>query len=825
MKNLLFLITFAAIGYLPHTLFAREWVQLTAAPALRTTAAAQDTSAVAADDLTTVTNAPGDFSVHVQVNGFWKRPRATQTASQKKTRTPQSDAADFDAIQIPGWSTLQQVGQPAIPIRRLLFPLPPGTTEASVTLRSKKEIPIDPLRIGPAQPPLPDVYPEPPRPDFQLDTALYQSRDFFPPDNIVTTKIIHIRDQAICVVELAAIRFVPESGEAVAATDLEISVIGLDAINPARDLEPDADALPIYMILLDDQFAANSTLLSLIDWKKRKGYDVRTVQTSQIDASGAPTNGQIVAYMRGLAASNYPNYLLILGDHTASNGVQGAYFTTIMGGYTDLDIACRTTNDWIPDLYYGRLPATNNTSATRMLEKVLAMDRSPPVSGMFTNITIAGQIQDADDHNNRADRLFCETGDALASYFENDPSAIGTVCTRAVVNPDGMTAEGTWALNGGTYNSLLWGETNQIGARIFTNFVSVATAQSRLNATVNAGTALVFHRDHGYSDGTGWADPRYVYTHVRALTNAANRPAIFSINCNSGAYHVNNNFTRAWIEQTNGGAYAVFAPVDTSYSWLNDWLTHGLMTAFLTNYITFQNNSTDPEWSNHLPTPSGSYGTGGSAQRLGQILNFAKMYMYEKYSPNKTTFQLFHVFGDPEAALLIGEPGTLTVSHPSLVTLGTTELTVSVDEPGAIACLYSSTLGIQQRQTVAADSNAVFILTTDTPGTIQVTVTKPGFRPYEGTLSAASSEPFATRATALATNVLLRWNDPRLAGMTSRLVKITMATNTYPETSAEGTALYTGTNTSYDHSGLDAGQTYYYTIWVTHDGINWTNPP
>ncbi|MDD4736555.1 MAG: C25 family cysteine peptidase [Kiritimatiellae bacterium] len=825
MKKRLFIIIAAAISCVSPTLYAREWVQLTQPSALRAAASAgKPVDAIPTDGVAITTNAPGQFGVRLQVNGFWKRPRNAQAAAQGKVKkTGTADASTYDAVQIPGWTTLQRVGEPAIPIRRLLFPLPAGCTEASVTVRSKSDVSVGTLNIIPAQPPYLDVYPEPPRPAFQADAATYRSSTFFPPDNIVATEVIYIRDQAICVVDVASIRFVPDSGEAVAATELDLDVTAINAINPGLDPEPAASALPIYMILMDDQFATNSTLLSLIDWKKRKGYDVRTVETSEIDPSGAPTNGQIVAYMRGLAASNYPTYLLILGDHTASNGVQGEYFSTYEGGYTDLSIACQTTNDWIPDLYYGRLPATNETSATRMLEKVLAMDRSPPTSDMFTKTTIAGQIQDSDDYNNRADRLFCETGDALATYFEQDPSGIGTVCTRAVVNPDGMTAEGNWAWDG-YYNSILWGETNQIGDRIFTNFVSVATAQARINATVNAGVALLFHRDHGYSNGVGWADPQYIYTHVRALTNGVNRPVVFSINCNSGAYHVNNNFARAWIEHTNGGACAVFAPVDTSYSWLNDWLTHGLMVAFLTNYLTFQNNSTDPEWSNQLPAPNGAYGAAGSAQSLGAILNFAKLYMYEKFYPDKTTFRLFHVFGDPEAALLIGTPAPLSVNHTPVITLGSNTVAVSVSETGAVVCLYSSALGIHERQT-AATTNLSFSVSPSASGIIYVTATKPGRRPSESTITATTGESFSSQATALTNNIILRWTDPLLCGGASRLVNITMSTNDYPDTSSDGVSVYSGTNTVYDHTGLTPGQTYYYTIWITQDGSTWTNPP
>ena len=80
---------------------------------------------------------------------------------------------------------------------------------------------------------------------------------------------------------------------------------------------------PIYMILMNDQFAANAKLGEFADWKQRKGYTVRMVLTSQIRPDGAPQAAEIVDFMRGLSESEYPAYLLILGNSSVSNGVAG----------------------------------------------------------------------------------------------------------------------------------------------------------------------------------------------------------------------------------------------------------------------------------------------------------------------------------------------------------------------------------------------------------------------------------------------------------------------------------------------------------------------
>jgi len=801
------------------------WISLSAPG--RTMMAASPTSMPdASGGISRVTNAPNKVAVHVQIDGFWKGRVAPDTQTSATTKPPplskMSSSGTFDVLHIPGWTSFEEEGQPALPVKRLLFSIPDGA-EASAVLTTKTEIQIEPLNVMPVQPPFADVYPEPPRPAFMQDGATYASKVFYPPDNIVTTRVISIRDQRILVVDVAPIRYIPETGRAVAAVDMQIEITTTSPFSMMSDLPDDEDTLPIYMILMDDQFEGNGILNTFIDWKKRKGYDVVVVKTSDINTNGAPGNSEIVSYMRDLADTNYPDYLLIIGDQTAANGVAGYYFSTSQGGYTDLDIACRTNTDHIADLYYGRLPAANNTDATNMLNKALAMDRTPPFSGMYTNVIIAGQIQDKDDHDNRADRLFCETGDAIACFFEQN-STVNYHCTRAVVNPSGMTTNGTWAWHGSPYNSILWGQTNQIGSRMVNHFVSVATAQSRLTSGINAGASLVFHRDHGYSSGAGWGDPYYIYTHVRNLTNGVNRPVVFSINCASGAYHKNNNFTSEWLKHSNGGAYAVFAPVDISYSWLNDWLTHGFMTAFLSNYIPFQTTSTNPDWSNDLPLPSGTYGAPGSALRLGEILNFGKMYLYEKFSTDIRTFRLFHVFGDPETFIQLSPPETLAVSHSSSVSTGAQTLVISTGEAGCDVALYSSSLGIHKRKTTTG-TNASFFINPATIGIIHVTVTKPDARPHESEIRVGSDEEFSCSAFALTNSIMLRWTAPYLLGLTNNTIRVNTTTTHYPSNSADGMVIYSGTNTVFEHTGLPQNVPCYYSFWITYDGINWTNPP
>ncbi len=761
--------------------------------------------------------------VSISIPGLWKRSVTANMLAGKKSATAAMDSATYSSLVIPDCTAMQTQGAPAVPLKILMIPLPFGATPTAVEVVSKSVTTLADITVIPAQPPVPDVIPEPALP-FTKDAGIYQSDEFYPANNIVAWSVEAMRDQRWLLIEIAPARAQPADQTVEVAYELELRVryAPADASDISVAVWPAVEPTPpVYGILMDDQFASNAKLAQFIDWKKRKGYDVRVIKTSDIDPGGAPTNGLIVAYMRALVASNYPLYMLIIGDHDATNGVQGTFFSTSDGGWTDFEITRRDTLDNIQDMFCGRLPASNNTYLSNMLAHAMTMDRTLPATAMYQKACFAGQIQDSDDLNNEADRLFCETLDSLACYFEQDAGGVDYTCSRAIINPQGMTASGTW-----NTGSILWNAGDQIGTRVYNTFMATETAaRTRLIDNINGGLAVVLHRDHGYSGGYGWADPDFQTAHVNALTNANNLPTIFSINCASGAYH-QNRFLRAWFQNTKGGAASVFAPVDISYSWHNDWLTHGFFAAFLTNYITWHNASVDPNWPKNLPAPNGTYGAAGCAERLGEVLMFAKLYYRQTYSTSLTTPKLFHLFGDPEAYLQLATPATLSVTHSAIIYPGAQTLSFNVGQAGRRVALYSQALGIHQVKT-STNSVVAFSINPAGAGTICVTVNQRGYRPYEGTVSVAlGTDPFWIQAFALTNRVVLRWPDPRYSGMGDQTVRIRARTDTYPTNAAsDGALVYEGTDRNCTHTDVTPNQPQYYTIWVSDNGTDFIEPP
>jgi hypothetical protein len=82
----------------------------------------------------------------------------------------------------------------------------------------------------------------------------------------------------------------------------------------------------------------------------------------------------------------------------------------------------------------------------------------------------------------------------------------------------------------------------------------------------------------------------------------------------------------------------------------------------------------------------------------------------------------------------------------------------------------------------------------------------------------------AGEAVALTNNVVLRWPDPQGHGYASSLVKVRYSSDDFPGSAILGAEAYTGTNQMVNHTGLTAGITNYYSIFVTDDEETFVAP-
>jgi len=518
----------------------------------------------------------------------------------------------YDTFHVPECGHRFGPGKPDIPAKSIFIELP-ETGSHSVENIPGRTTRLKNIDFFPVQPlPRESLDFEPLA--FERDESLYARDLFFPKNNIVATRELRIRGHRILEIVVSPIQYNPAAKEIQISPSLDIRVRfekggqahgtgpGLSGYTPlfsgshfqiqgpAAPYPEAAGLLEKYMILVNDQFINNPDLAEFVLWKKQKGYDVRVVSTSYINKTmgGSDPFANILGFMRGLSDPEYPAYLLIIGDHRPEQGVRTGCIKTHAGGYSDHLLSCRDDGDYLPDLYRGRLPASNNEELSVMLKKILAMDRNPPEQGTYDRVLVTGVIQDRFDvagksgRDGRADRLFFETGDALACYFENHPE-IKYQSTSVFENPNRMDSNGFWHTNG-----FLW-TGDRIGARPMKRFVSPSRSVSVLMDRINKGVALIQYRAHG--SPLGWGHPEFTSHHLGRLGNQNRLPVVFSITCLTGAYHIKDNFSKTWLTHPGGGACAVIAAVDVSFSWTNDMFVHGMYAAFLKDYIHAQNQS------------------------------------------------------------------------------------------------------------------------------------------------------------------------------------------------------------------------------------------
>ncbi|MCK4822599.1 hypothetical protein KA005_42940 [bacterium] len=391
-----------------------------------------------------------------------------------------------------------------------------------------------------------------------------------------------------------------------------------------------------YLIITHDEFY--DSIKPLADAKKAKGLYVKIVKTSAIKPSG-PTADEITAYIKNVYKRTFPrlSYVLLVGDadfipthykHThpstwENNKEVGTdlYYSTMDG-----------PDDYLPDIAIGRLPADKPTEVTIMVKKILEYEKSRKSRDCWFNCVLhCAYFQDG-NLNGIADRWFLQTSEEIHEYLRS----IGLKCTTVYTATSGSPAT-KYYKDGVT----------PVPATVLFD----GSTQAIING-IDHGVFIVTHRNHAdsrngpYGASDGWGDPPFVTGDVSNLANNNEYPVFFSINCRSGWFDGETDkdggtkkvdcLGEALLKKYNAGSSGFIGSTRISYSGYNDALAKGLIDAL---WAGFDSSYTEL-----------------GANHLGDVLNFAKIYMAELYgdpdpTSNKTVlieFEEFNLLGDPE---------------------------------------------------------------------------------------------------------------------------------------------------------------------------------
>lgn len=610
-------------------------------------------------------------------------------------------------------------GYPDIPVLRRLIAIPEGSTPvlANIAVLASQEFDAD---LYPSQPSAMDAEGEFGDPPFEINYEIYKTNANFPAQPAFIYPVGKMRDLNLAMLIIAGGQYNPFTRRLVLFKEVNFEVLfqgGSGIFLPDYSNNPFEPALAKqYGDVLNAgavgdvlgnipgfSFIGNEFLIfthhkfleaanRLADWKNSKGISTEVIDT--IDpAVDAP--GEIRAYIKDRYENDAvrPSYVLIFGDSEYIRAFYHDFGDSVHSTYADLDYALMTDGDTFPDLAYGRIPVDTLADANIVVDKIIAYEQNPPTSfSFYDTVTLASFFECCEKTEyGKAwdDRSFVESSEAARAALV----AAGKTVNRIYVTNVPTSIKPAYYKNGAALPSA-------IGAS--SGYSWPGTTTDIINA-FNNGSGLIMHRDHGA--WYGWGDPEFKNANIPSLTNGSLTPVVYSINCSSGVwdneiwpvapmYPAMTSSDTSWIEQMlrkADGAVSLIGDTRNSPTWANSALARGLF---------------DATW----PATDPTYGSSTIHRRLGDILNYAKLYMFAQVSIPQTAGEvtdyqyeyenvIYHVIGDPTLELWKIPPlhamvktavyhwGT-AVGSPTLQALP--ELTVEYPIEGAVITLLQN---------------------------------------------------------------------------------------------------------------------------------------
>lgn len=669
---------------------------------------------------------------------------------------------DYNFIHIKGFGKMGEVGKPALPAHTdiVLFP---NDIEPTITILETEFQILDGYYIHPALEPARDTYGAP-EPEFEIDNTTYSTDEFYPVNPVEITDIQYFREAPLGFVQIRPIQFNPVTKQLRVYTKIKyrlefngssriFSEIAENNSNNYTDLLknyvlnnkniPDGIAHTAsrageknYIIITHSEYLSQAN--DLAEWKRQLGYSVEVVSQSSWTAA------QVKTAIHDLYNSwtPHPDYFVIIGDHTGSYAVPGDVIYTPYsppddGPFaTDLYFACMDgTGDYVPEMAHGRISVSNTTEATTVIQKIINYEKNPVTDASFYINGLNCAMYQDDDNNGYADRRFCHTSEDIRDYTITQGYSVERIYyTSTTANVTGLR-----------YNNAAYSDGQLLPLELRSVSFDWDGGASDITSAINAGKFYVFHRDHGYVGGSGWASPYYTTTSMNSLTNGDLLPVVFSINCHTGEYQLSNCFAEKLLRMSDKGAVGVVAASYFSLSGYNDGLAEGFIDA-----IWHEPGLTPDFGSGGVSNPPGSSPT-SDIFTMGDVLNQGLIRMVETWNGsstvNKYEYELFHYFGDPAMKIWTANPNSnvITASHTGSLPVGSTSLSITgCNCSDGLATLVFNDELVGETTLSGGSGTITFPALTNEASTAILTISKHNYKPYTSNITVIDAIPDIT---------------------------------------------------------------------------------
>jgi hypothetical protein len=555
---------------------------------------------------------------------------------------------------LPGHHLTSETGKPELPVYSRLVEVPEGM-DIHVTLSgiSSRRIKLSSYARGHAE-----IFPSQPArtknetQDEKVkvkDVKVYDTRGIIRHDTVVVTPEGIYRGRRLANIAVYPAFYDPAGESVDLITSMELNITYEPSASKGSDqdlVQADkggyvSDAYitgytdrPVNMIIVTDSLFAKH-LTPLIRWKMLKGIQTTVVykQSGPADTVYYYLKKKITEIYKNSVASGVPvQYLLIAGDPSiipASRGttyVSDLYYGEFDGG-----------GDYIPELFIGRLPASDTTQLKGMVKKII----------------------DYETFNHLPSNNFWSAAVATAG------------------NAPGYELYMNGQVNY-LYNNYLGQDTSLKTYKWL--YPESPLKDDSLKTVFNKGLCLLNYTGHG--EATGFSDPVFKASMVKDLTNLDEYPLIIANACRTAQINVTPCFGTSMVSTPEKGALGYIGCTNDSY-WAEDffWAVGPGIPALDVTYETSGLGAFDRLFHSNGEPPGEWYSP------MGQINFSGNMSVSASTSSNKKYYwETYILLGDPSLTPVIGRPDTFSISIPD--TLPTTlEALDFFCEPFAYAAL------------------------------------------------------------------------------------------------------------------------------------------
>jgi hypothetical protein len=620
----------------------------------------------------------------------------------------------YDTVQLGDGEYLTEPGRPMLPAPLVRIALPAGMTVTNLRVLDTESVELPgQYLLFPAQPPRPTSDPADAADFVPPDAATYSSATPYPAESATFIQECDLAGQALAVVQLCPLHYVPQERKLSLFTSLtivlegvsgyvcgdylpaQVSAAGYDFYERSLTslvVNPDDVALTTaggpapgqrgvaagdydYVIITSNSWV--SAFQPLADWKTKKGVPANIVTTDWIYSTytGSTNVDKIRAFVID-AYNTWGTTFFLIGGDTGTVPCKMTTFSSVDSDpvpndtyYADFDA------DWVIEVNVGRASVTGTGSGAggiaAFISKIMTFEKNPPMTSYAKKAGFFG--------------------------FDLDSSTHAEQCKIQI---DNSYVPATWTMTN-VYDSQ--------GGNHYTNVI----------AAINAGQMLLNHADHSASDfmGTGYINHGWGLDNgdMDALNNGSRQSILYSMGCDPCAFDSSQCIAEHFVRNTGGGGVAFIG--NSRYGWYStasyNTLSMGYDQKFFYSLLTQNNYKLGAAFSGH----KNDYAPGSD--------------QYRRYIWTELT-----LLGDPELPVWTDDIQTLTATFPTSVPLGPSSFSVHVSSGSnpvnqAYVCLWKGTEVYLTGQTNSA-GDVTFTPSPSTTGTLYVTVTKQNYLPYEG---------------------------------------------------------------------------------------------